>query len=339
MRSIPALLVTLVIGISMAACSHAPRPPVEPDPPAQAVAPAIVCPSDLTMEADAAPMNVTYAPPVITGGAQPVTATCTVQSGATFAAGTTDVVCAATDAQQRKAQCVFHVAVTVVPRLLGTTVLAFGDSITWGEVAQPVITLHEYDPAHSYPTVLQALLQALLQARYSRQTIAVLNEGEQGRRAVADEDRFATVVQRYRPDAVLLLEGSNDANQQEPGYVARVAQSLRSDVRRAQAEGVRKVYLATLPPETKGSRASNPDGIEDINDMIRDVAAREGAELVEIYGTLEPLKDLLIGDDGLHPTAQGYKVIAETFLKALQQTFEQPPTGGTSVTSRAVRRY
>jgi hypothetical protein len=33
----------------------------------------------------------------------------------------------------------------------------------------------------------------------------------------------------------------------------------------------------------------------------------------------------LIGDDGLHPTVQGYKLLAETFRAAIFQVFEVPP--------------
>lgn len=275
------------------------------------------------------PSTISYAAPIVTGGLAPVATACTIASGATFPPGTSDILCTATDAQQRTAQCVFHVNVNLTSRLAVTKFLAFGDSLTWGEVAQTAAqNLHVYDPLNSYPTFLQALLKDAYPAQAA--DIVVTNEGAQGLSATKDEDRFVGSVNAYRPEVVLLLEGTNDVN--DGTAPEKIAQSLRADISRAKRMGVGTVFLATLPPEVTGPgrfRATHVDNIADANDEIKDAAQREGAILVDLYAAMYPQRELLIGDDGLHPTSAGYKFIANTFLAAIRANLQASPASGT----------
>ncbi len=118
------------------------------------------------------------------------------------------------------------------------------------------------------------------------------------------------------------MEGANDLLERE-GDPALIA--LEDMVREAQGAGA-KVFLATIPPQ-------RPDGarhralvaalIPDFNKEIRAIAQRTNATLVDIEPVI--LADMtLIGDDDLHPTAQGYQVIADTFFKVIKDTLEQP---------------
>src|SRR6185503_6366539 len=91
-------------------------------------------------------------------GAPPVTTTCSQTSGTAFPLGATSVNCTASDAMSRQAACSFVVSITGVT--LGVTKFsAIGDSLTAGENgagAKPSFV----DPGNSYPTKLQALLEA-----------------------------------------------------------------------------------------------------------------------------------------------------------------------------------
>lgn len=51
-----------------------------------------------------------------------------------FNAGATRVVCTATDSKNITASCSFNVMVTIPPKIGATAFVAFGDSITAGEV-------------------------------------------------------------------------------------------------------------------------------------------------------------------------------------------------------------
>lgn len=303
-----------------------PTPP-KADPPPEAdpvqTPPNISCPSSITVKVSRAPTVVEYPAPAVTGGAAPVSVSCARPSGALFSAGTSVVSCTATDPLGRSAQCSFQVTVDVTARLKGTTFLAFGDSITWGEVAPSFANwvIQVYDPVNSYPTVLQSLLVEQFPSQAA--SIAVVNAGLRGESIVNSEDRLVAEVSRVAPDVLLILHGTNDVN--AGTSPSAIGQSMRANIRRALQRGVKLVLVATLLPQVEGRfRAFNPGGVLAANDAIRDAALREGAILVDVFAAINPLKEKLIGDDGLHPTAEGNRVITETFAAAIRANFEAP---------------
>jgi HYR domain len=78
-----------------------------------AAAPAIVCPANLTVSSpDGKAVSATFSSPTVTGGAAPVTTSCSPASGSSFALGQTAVMCKATDSQLRSNSCQFSLTVT-----------------------------------------------------------------------------------------------------------------------------------------------------------------------------------------------------------------------------------
>jgi acyl-CoA thioesterase-1 len=251
-----------------------------------------------------------------------VTSTCTIPSGSAFPLGTSDVLCTGTDSLARSAQCAFTVTVARTALLKGTTILAFGDSITEGQFsppAQPMVL--DVDPVNNYP----ALLQASLSARYTSQTITVINGGVGGESVVTrGEDRLEELVLAHRPDVVIVLEGVNDLNQGLA--IETVSDALRRGVERTRQHGVPLVLVSTILPGVEGRlKPPNAERVDLLNDEIRHWAGLEGAHLVDMYDVFEPRKALLIGADGLHPTFDGYRVMADTFFEAIRSRFEEPP--------------
>lgn len=308
-------------------------------PPTPVDAPSITCPADISKDVEQGPLIVNYTPPVVTGGAAPVATVCSTESGASFPGGTTDVTCTATDSIQQKAQCLFHVNVNVIPKLKGTTFLAFGDSITWGQVASEVINVRDKDPLNNYPTVLEALLRD----KYRLQTgqISVDNEGSPGEHVATGKPRLEDVLRASVPDVLLLLEGANDANDATgpiPGKTYTpdetadwIVSTLRDDVVQARQRGVQLVIWSTLLPEVAGrSSAAGVDRIPVVNDLIHKYESRTDAVLVDSFAAFDPQKELLIGVDGLHPTIAGYKKLAGLFLDAIAANFQQPPPAAPS---------
>lgn len=265
---------------------------------------------------------MSYALPQASGGSAPVAVTCVQPPGSSFPLGATPVTCTATDSLQRAAQCSFSVNVSVAPRLRGTKVLAFGDSITWG-VVSPAAPMRVRDAGipGSYPHILQDKLRA----RYTVQTIDVINAGEPSERITGTgEDRLERVLEAERPDVVIVLEGVNDINS---GTVTPHAagEALRLAVRRAVSMRVPLVFVSTILPGVEGRiKPPNPDKVEELNDEIRSWASREGAVLLDTYVAMEPTKQLLIGEDGLHPTPAGFEFLASVFYEAIKNHFEQP---------------
>lgn len=262
---------------------------------------------------------MTYTLPTVSGGSAPVAVTCTPVSGSAFPIGRTPVSCTAQDAAGRTATCGFDVTVALVPLLKGTRFLAFGDSITSGEVSPPPSTM-AYEPDHAYPAVLAQLLAS----RYRAQTTTVTNAGEYGNRAVDDTDRLRSLVTANPPDALILMQGVNDLNSGGDAAIPQVRDALRTDIVRARDAGVKLIVLSTLIPEF----VYRGDLIAPMNDEIRDLAFREGVVLVDNYAAFVG-KTGLIGIDGLHPTQAGHRLMAENFLAAIAANFEQPAPAAT----------
>ncbi|MFN7978475.1 MAG: SGNH/GDSL hydrolase family protein [Vicinamibacterales bacterium] len=296
-----------------------------PPPPA---ALAVSCPSPFgVLSPTTVGVAVNYATPVATGGQAPVGVTCNPLSGQLFTPGTTTVTCTARDAVQVTASCTFAVTVTVPPRLSRTSFMAFGDSITSGEVTVPVTTSlatgepvfkQVLVPSAAYPTVLENLLDA----RYLAQTPSVVNAGRPGEATADAVPRFRTAMAANRPEVVLLLDGHNDLGNTTgalAGYNALVTM-----VREAKAAGVR-VFVATLVPSISGrQRSQNQSLLLQYNDAVRTMAAAEGVVLVDLYNLMLPDVNTLIGVDGLHPNEAGYARMAQLFFSAIRANLEVP---------------
>jgi lysophospholipase L1-like esterase len=313
--------VALAFGAS--ACGGGGTPPTGPTGPMIPETPQLVltCPGSMAVNTEVTPYVVTYAQPVASGGSAPLQTTCTINPGAIVGPGSSDVVCTATDSAQRRAQCTFSITVNVVRRLKGTKFLAFGDSITEGEVSQPWPNVHDVDPLNNYPVVLQDLLRQ--RYAFQKDSIVVLNAGVHGINATADEARFISTTIDSRADAVLLMQGVNDVNEGIDPVV--IAESLKRSVRRALSGGVKAVFVSTLLPQVRpGFRAYNPSGVEALNEEIRYAIPSVGGIVVDSYAAFRPLQDLLIGIDGLHPTVDGYKKLAEVWADAIKLHFEEP---------------
>jgi lysophospholipase L1-like esterase len=314
--------VSVVLALAAAAGCASPSAPSPGD------TPRISCPASLSSETTAVPAIVTYQPPTVFGGKTPVAITCSPSSGSTFPAGATVVSCTAMDAQARTDACTFSITVTVAapPRIGATRYVAFGDSITEGKLGPAA---YHSDPRFSFPDAYAKMLYDQLAARYTAQTIEMFNEGIGGNQVHggAPPDgvtRLPGVLTADTPDALLLLEGVNDLINGDS--VANVAAGLRDMVREARRRGI-VVFLATLLPQRAGgSRSGHSEQIVPANDAIRGVAAAEGAVLVDLYAAFGGSPDPWIDADGLHPTADGYRKIAETFLAEIRRRLESQKT-------------
>jgi lysophospholipase L1-like esterase len=93
-------------------------------------------------------------------------------------------------------------------------------------------------------------------------------------------------------------------------------------IRDARRRGI-QVFVGTLLPHRPDScRGRAPFLISPTNDMIRAVAAAEGAILVDLYRAFSGMEGTLLGEDGLHPSAAGYEKMAQTFFDVIQQRLE-----------------
>jgi lysophospholipase L1-like esterase len=306
--------------------------------------PAIMCPASpsTAQTLDGQPVPVSYASPIVTGGATPLTGpTCTPASGSTFPQGTTTVSCLVSDAKARPASCTFPVAVLGPPTLTFTRLFAFGDSITAGEIPSEGglsrSRVRLIDPFLSYP----ADLSRDLSNRYRTQQPGVVNQGSPDETTAAGLRRLpGTLAAANNYQVMLLMEGANDIPGGPSSFASAVA-NLRTMIDLAKGAGLR-VYLANLPPEnasactgTNVTPGCTPRGaaapyVAPFNAFLPALAAAEQIPYVDVYAAFNGDNTTLIDNDGLHPTAAGYQVIADTFFKSIEKTLEVPVVTTTS---------
>jgi lysophospholipase L1-like esterase len=216
---------------------------------------------------------------------------------------------------------------TVSPRLANTRFMAFGDSITTGEVTVPVSRADQDErsaptvivPSAAYPSVLADLLRS----SYPQQAgaIEVFNEGR-GAEAVTNAlPRFRDAFDARRPEVVLLMEGYNDicCGGRSAGENAAAAVAAIAD--EARHRGAR-VFIANLAPSKPGFRAGSAEALDGFNAVIPSITSSGHYVLVDVFSQLEPELDRNIGIDGLHPTEVGYRRIAQAFYFAIKSTLE-----------------
>jgi acyl-CoA thioesterase-1 len=180
--------------------------------------------------------------------------------------------------------------------------VCYGDSITAG---------HGLAYGEAYPDFLEKKLDAQ-GYRYK-----VVNQGTSG---ATTKDALAGLpfVLRLHPAVVIVEFGGNDGLR---GVPVEESRSNLDQLLTALEKAHVKILLAgiTLPPDY------GPDYIRSFNQIFRDLAARHRmafvpmlyVNLVHVPGTIQ--------DDGIHPTAKGSKIIADTLFPALKPLLHKGP--------------
>jgi lysophospholipase L1-like esterase len=224
------------------------------------------------------------------------------------------------------------------PRLSATKFVAYGDSITEGFVQRcPGSQPNEVRPLgvgffqlqgrpQPSPTGYPAKLQALLDARYPSQMISVVNEGRGGEEVESGVANLPRVLTANMPQVLLLQEGINTLNERRTAGIPLVVDGLRTMIQEARSRSI-TVFAGTLLPQRPGGcRAYDfSEGFDDIieaNIQIRRMIGTEGAVLVDLYEAFNGQTAMLLGEDGLHPSAAGYERIAEAFFAAIKKYLE-----------------
>jgi lysophospholipase L1-like esterase len=147
-----------------------------------------------------------------------------------------------------------------------------------------------------------------------------------------------TLLSSGRFGVVLIMEGSNDLTSRDSLTIPRAIAGLRQMLREAKGRAVRP-YLATIPPmNPQGLRGGSWDLVPAFNDNVRALAVSEGVTLVDVYQGFN--NDLaLLGVDGLHPTPDGYTMIADVFYTAIKATLERSSPAPAGAASSFIGRF
>ena len=183
--------------------------------------------------------------------------------------------------------------------------MAFGDSITRGDGAPP---------SSSYPSRLQTLLAAHFGGAL------VNNRGADATNTSEALERFRRNFEGVAPAYTLILYGTNDwhdpaCQDNPPCYTV---DHLRTIVRGVR-DGGSLPFIGTLIPVNPALNGQGRnDWIDTVNVQIKVMAQQEGAFAVDLNQAYRNQPNLVaLYDDGVHPNAAGYDVMARGFFEAI----------------------
>ena len=141
----------------------------------------------------------------------------------------------------------------------------------------------------------------------------VLNHGVNGERSDQIAARFERDVIAHKPSAVVIIAGVNDVYQGRDA--AHVIKQLTAMYRQA-ADAQIPVLAGTIVPYNTATPEQN-GRMRQINDWIRgNIAFADTRAAVAAPGDPDRLFD---SPDGLHPSAEGYRRMADVIRAALKQ--------------------
>jgi len=150
----------------------------------------------------------------------------------------------------------------------------------------------------------------------------VLNRGVNGERSDQIKDRFARDVLSATPDAVVILAGVNDVYQGRPAsHVQAQLSAMYDEALRATIT----VVAGSIIPYNTATPEQN-ERMHEINEWIRDRSDGIRLHYVDSRGAVaRPGNIDLLGDtlDQLHPTAAGYRLMANAIARALEHALAQ----------------
>ena len=144
--------------------------------------------------------------------------------------------------------------------------------------------------------------------------------------------RFRQDVIDLHPKVVVILAGTNDiAGNTGPMRNEDIEANYASFAELAHAHGIRVVYSSVLPVHNYTERSKDffaqrpPSRILELNAWLKDYCGRNGIVYLDYFSAMVDDKGLMkkdLADDGLHPNAAGYKLMAPLAEAAIQKSLQ-----------------
>ena len=165
-----------------------------------------------------------------------------------------------------------------------------------------------------------------------------VNRGIGGQTTAQMLVRFRADVLALQAQAVVILAGTNDiAGNAGPVAPAAIQDNLATMAELARVHGVKVVFASILPvSDDKADASGKPlvrtqdrplSAVRALNVWMADYAAKNGHVYLDYFSALADANGLLkpaLNDDGLHPNAAGYAVMAPLAEKALAEALKNP---------------
>ena len=146
--------------------------------------------------------------------------------------------------------------------------------------------------------------------------------------------RMKADVIDLKPAAVLVLAGTNDIARGVELTTIQNNLTMIADL--AEFHGIRPLFASLLPvsdyhkdknPAFEQTRRRPPELIRRLNEWIQNFCRQRNFVCVDYYSQLVDSAGFLraeLSDDGLHPNAAGYRVMAPVALAAIEKALAQP---------------
>ena len=145
--------------------------------------------------------------------------------------------------------------------------------------------------------------------------------------------RFREDVIDLKPKVVVILAGTNDlAGNTGPMTLPQIEANYTTIAELARIHGIRVVYASVLPVNNYTPRAQDffaqrsPEKILELNRWLKAYCAANGYVYLDFFSAMVDEKGMLkkdLADDGLHPNAAGFKVMAPLADAAIEKTLGQ----------------
>ncbi len=158
-----------------------------------------------------------------------------------------------------------------------------------------------------------------------------INRGISGQTTAQMLLRFRQDVLALQPKAVIILAGTNDiAGNTGPTTLDQILDNLISMTELALVNKVEPILCSVLPARRYHWKPSKqPDKkIPELNAMIRDYAASRNLIYVDYFGAManpDNGLDPKLAQDGVHPTPEGYALMAPLAEAAILKAISRNP--------------
>lgn len=182
------------------------------------------------------------------------------------------------------------------------TILFFGNSLTAG---------YGLEPSEGFPALIQQKLDSL---GYDYRAV---NAGLSGETTASGVSRLDWVLERQPVDIFVLELGANDGLRGiEPTETKENLRAMIEKVRAANPD-VKIILAGMMVPPNMG-----PAYAERFQEVFPEVAEAQDVELIPFLLENVAGETELNQADGIHPTAEGQRIVAETVWKTIKPLLE-----------------
>ena len=143
--------------------------------------------------------------------------------------------------------------------------------------------------------------------------------------------RLRPDVIAHKPKAIVLLAGTNDIASNTGTMTNEMIQdNFIAIAELAKANGIKMIFSSILPvhdynPQRPMTKGRPPERILQLNAWLKEYCAKNGHTYLDYFSKMVDDKGFLkaeLANDGLHPNAEGYKIMAPLAEAAIAKTLK-----------------